>query len=210
MRSADQSTIIRIGIVLLVLYFVIIKVNPLVSIALLALAFILDGVDGYLALREISNGEVSASMYLNYSLGEKKHAKKIKSYKEKIEKVAKYGPRFDIAADRITEYSFWVTFTALGIVPLFVLIIVIIRHSLADAFLGIKGTSSKMKTGFARMVYASNFSRSTINVLKFVTFSYFILVFVSNYPIIIAYVLMALLVLFIVVRGAAEIYESLS
>ena len=134
----------------------------------------------------------------------------VQSFKEKTETVAKYGPRFDVAADRITEYSFWVTFTVLGIVPLFVLIIVIIRHSIADAFTGLKGTSSRMKTGIARALYASSISRGAINVLKFITFSYMILVLVSGYPIIVAYILIFLLVLFIIARGAAEVYESLN
>jgi len=209
MRSADQTTILRILLVLLVLYLAIIRFNPFVSIILLALAFLLDGVDGYLALREVSKGKITASMYLNYSMGNKKYSKKIKSFKSDIEKTAKYGPRFDVAADRITEYSFWAVFTVLGIVPLFILIIVIIRHSIADAFLGLKGTSSKMQSGIAKALYSSNISRSGINVLKFVTFSYMILVFVSGYPIIIAYVLIALLVIFILLRGIAEVYESL-
>jgi phosphatidylglycerophosphate synthase len=191
------------------LYLVIIKANPIISILLLAFAFVLDGVDGYLALNQISEGHINLPMYISYSLGNKKYAKKIKSFKQSIEKTFKYGPRFDIAADRITEYSFWVTFTVLGIVPLFVLIIVIIRHSIADAFLGLKGTSSKMKTGIARALYASSVSRGGVNVVKFVTFSYLILVFVSGYPIIIAYALIFVLVAFILVRGAAEVYETL-
>ncbi len=209
MRSADESTIIRIGIVFFVLYLVIIRVNPIISIALFAFAMLLDGVDGYLALREISKGKITLSMYLNYSLGDSRNGKKIKTFKENIEKTAKYGPRFDIAADRITEYSFWAVFTVLGIVPLLVLIIVIIRHSIADAFLGLKGTSSKMKTGIAKSLYASSISRGGINILKFVAFSYVILVYVSGYPILPAYILIFILVLFIVVRGAAEVYESL-
>ncbi len=209
MRSADESTILRIGLVLFVIYLIIIKVSPVISILLLAFAFILDGVDGYLALKEQSKGQITLSMYIDYSLGNKNYQKKIRALKESIEKTAKYGPRFDVAADRIAEYSFWALFTVLGIVPLFVLIIVIIRHSIADAFLGIKGTSSKMKTGFARAIYASNISRGAINALKFITFSYLILVFVSGYPIIPAYILIFVLVLFIVIRGAAEVYESL-
>ena len=209
MRSADESTIIRILLVLLVIFLVVIKVNPIISIAILALAFIMDGVDGYLALREQSKGKVTLSSYISYALGDKKEAKKIKAYKEGIEKTAKYGPRFDVAADRITEYSFWAAFTVFGIVPLFVFIIVIIRHSLTDAFIGAKGTSSKMTTGLAKALYSSNISRAAINVLKFVTFSYMILVYVSAFPIIIAYVLISPLVLFIVARGIAEINESL-
>ena len=196
-------------VILLVLYLVIIRINPVISILLLAFTFVLDAVDGYLALREVSKGKVTLSMYIDYSLGNSKYAKKIKAFKENVAKTAKYGPRFDVAGDRIVEYSLWATFTVLGIVPLFVLIIIIIRHSVADAFIGAKGTSSKMKTGFARALYASNASRLAINVLKFVAFSYMILVFVSGYPIVIAYVLMFLLVLFIVVRGAAEVNESL-
>ena len=133
-------------------------------------------------------------MYIKYSLGNKENAKQIKKFKQGISKIAKYGPRFDVAADRISEYSLWALFTVLSIVPFFVLIIVIIRHSIADAFLGEKGTSSKMKTGLARKLYASNVSRGAINVLKFVTFSYLILVYVSSYPIIVGYVLTALLV----------------
>lgn len=209
MRSADLSTILRIALVLFVIYLIIIQANPLISIFLLAVAFALDGVDGYLALREISKGKVSLSMYLSYALGNKKNAKEIKAYKENIEKTAKYGPRFDIAADRIAEYSFWALFTVLNIVPFFVLIIIIMRHSLADAFLGSKGTSSKMKSGIARKLYASSVSRAAVNILKFVTFAYLILVYVLIFPISIAYVLIFVTVLLIVIRGAAEIYESL-
>lgn len=209
MRSADLTTILRIGLVLIVLYLAIIKFNPLISIVLLAIAFILDGVDGFFALHEESKGKVSLGMYLNYSLGDKTNAQKIKEFKESISKTAKHGPRFDVAADRIAEYSFWVVFTVLGIVPLFVLIIVIIRHSIADAFLGIKGTSSKMKTGIARSLYASNISRGGVNVVKFITFSYLILVYVAGYPITLAYVLIGILVTFILIRGIAEVYESL-
>ncbi|MGD0729449.1 MAG: CDP-alcohol phosphatidyltransferase family protein [Candidatus Micrarchaeaceae archaeon] len=209
MRSADQSTILRILLVLFVIYLIIIKYPATISIILLAVAFLLDGVDGYLALRETSKGKITLSMYINYSLGDKTNAKQIKAFKESTAKTAKYGPRFDVAADRIAEYSFWALFTVLNIVPFFVLIIVIIRHSLADAFLGSKGTSSKMKTGIASKLYSSNISRGAINVLKFVTFAYLILVYVASYPIVPGYILIALLVLFIVARGAAEIYESL-
>lgn len=210
MRSADASTLLRILLVLFVIYLVIIKADPVIAIILLALAFILDGVDGYLALREASKGKVSIPMYLSYSLGNREHSKEIKAYKESIAKTAKYGPRFDVAADRITEYLFWALFAVLSIIPFFVLIIVIIRHSLADAFLGAKGTSSKMTSNFAKVVYASNFSRSAINILKFVTFSYLILVYVWAYPTTIGYILVFFTVLLILLRGAAEIYESIN
>ncbi len=208
MRGADISTIARIGLILLVVYLILVVAAPAITILILALAFLLDGVDGFLALREVSKGKITLSKYLNYSLGYKSHAKEIKAFKHKIEQTAKHGPRFDVAADRIAEYSLWSVFTFVGILPLFVLIIVIIRHSLADALLGAKGTSSKMKTGFARAVYASNISRGGVNILKFITFSWLILVFTSGYSLLIGYALTALLLIFILARGAAEIYES--
>lgn len=208
MRSADASTILRIALVLFVAYLVIIRANPIVSILILVIAFLLDGFDGYLAIREASKGKITLRMYINYSLGSKEDSKLIRETKQNIEKTARHGPRFDVAADRITEYSFWALFTVLNIVPFFVLIIIIIRHSLADAFLGSRGTSSKMKTGLAKSLYASNLSRALVNALKFVTFAYLILVYVSAYPLIIGYILIFVTVLLIIIRGAAEIYES--
>jgi phosphatidylglycerophosphate synthase len=208
MRNADLATILRIALVLFLLYLVIIKFNAVFCIFLLAVVFVLDGVDGYLALREISKGKVSIRMYLDYALGSRREAKKISELKHSIEKTTRYGPRFDVAGDRIVEYSFWVVFTFLNIVPLFILLIVIIRHSIADAFLGMKGTSAKAKSRIAKLLYTSNASRAFANILKFVTFSYFILVFVSGYPLIPAYILMALLVIWLVARGSAEVYES--
>lgn len=66
-----------------------------------------------------------------------------------------------------------------------------------------------MKTGFAKAFYTSNVSRAAINILKFITFAYLMLVYISAYPILPAYILVGLLVAFIVVRGTAEVYDSL-
>jgi phosphatidylglycerophosphate synthase len=210
MRSADLATIIRIALIVFVVYLILIKVNAAIPILLLALAFVLDGVDGYLALREASRGKVTLAMYVDYSLGGKANAVKIKSLKQGIGKTAKHGPRFDFAGDRIMEYSMWVVFSFLAIVPVFVVIIVIIRHSIADALMAAKGTASKMKTAIARALTSSSFARGSKNVLKFVTFSYLILVHSAGYPIMPGYVLVAILVAYILASGAAEIYESLS
>ena len=114
----------------------------------------------------------------------------------------------DIAGDRVAEYSMWVVFTYLHIIPLIILLLIIVRHSFADAMMGAKGTSSKMKSPFARAIYSSNTSRAVINALKFITFAYLILVYVNSYPILIGYVLVGALFTFIMLRGTAEIYES--
>lgn len=210
MRSADAATLVRILLIFVVVYLTIIRFNPIAIILLFALALILDGVDGYLAVRESSKGKIGPMMYLKSSLGNPKMRKAVQEARAKTSQYAVYGPRLDIAGDRIAEYSLWALFTYLHIVPLFVLLIVITRHSIVDAFMGIRGTSSKMKSRAARMLYSSNVSRAAANILKFVTFSYLVLEYVWKYPAIYGNVLVAALVLFIVVRGIAEVLEDLS
>jgi hypothetical protein len=74
--------------------------------------------------------------------------------------------------------------------------------------MGVKGTSAKMKTRFARIVYSSNIARGGVNVVKFLTFAYLALAFAYGYPIIIGYALTVILLVYILLRGSAEIYES--
>ncbi|MDE1761798.1 MAG: CDP-alcohol phosphatidyltransferase family protein [Candidatus Micrarchaeota archaeon] len=125
-------------------------------------------------------------------------------------KKSKFGPRLDVAGDRVTEYVFWIVFVVLNIVPIFILFIIVLRHSFVDAFMASKGTSSKMKTGFARRIYASDLFRGGIGVVKAVTFSYLTLVYLASWPLWIGYALVAILVVYILVRGIAEIYESVA
>lgn len=210
MRSADFLTLLRVMIVIIVAYLVIIKLNPIISILLFAAALLLDALDGFAALSEESKGSISFIEYTRYVLGKlsKNESEHIKELKHKVSEHHAYGPRMDIAGDRVVEYVMWVLFTFLHVIPLFIIIIIIIRHSFSDAFMGLRGTSSRLKTRFAKIAYGSNISRAGINVLKFVTFSYLMLVYVSAYPIIYGYMLVALLVLYILARGAAELIES--
>jgi phosphatidylglycerophosphate synthase len=210
MRSADLITLARIALIVPIVYLVLLRVNPIIPIALLVISLLLDGFDGFAALHSASKGAITFAEYLKYSFGDKTNAKKIRDTKASIGKIAKYGPRMDIAGDRITEYSLWCLFLYVHIVPLIVLIIIVMRHSIADALMASKGTSSKMKTSFAQKFYSSNLiGRAGSVVLKAVTFSYLMLVYILHYPIGIGYALIAILVLYILVKGAAEIYESL-
>jgi phosphatidylglycerophosphate synthase len=210
MRSADLITLARIALIVPIVYLVLLKVNPAIPITLLVITMAADGLDGFAALHEASKGSISLTEYLKYSFGDKANAKKIRDTKAAIGKTAKYGPRMDIAGDRIIEYSLWGLFLYAHIVPLIVVIIIIMRHSIADALMASKGTASKMKTRFAQTFYSSNLiGRAGSVVLKTVTFSYLMLVYTLHYPIGIGYALVAILVLYILVRGAAEIYESL-
>lgn len=209
MRSADATTLIRTALALLVVYLIIIRFYPIATILLIAIVMALDGLDGYFAVAEESKGGISLTQYLNAALGDKKAKEKVKKIKERIKEHASHGARMDIAGDRVVEYSLWIVFTYVHILPIYVLLIIVIRHSFVDALMASKGTSSRMKTGLGKALYSSNIARGGINVVKFVAFSYLVLMYVWNYPALIGYALTAILVLYILARGAAEVYESI-
>ncbi len=211
MRSADITTVSRVVIAVAVVFGLLARLNAILLISGIVLERVLDGLDGYFALYDMSDRKLGFISYVNASVfGDKKLEPQIKKWKGMLKNAAPHGARFDVAGDRATEYIYWFAFTYLGLVPLFVTIIVIIRHSFVDALMGAKGTSSKMKTKFARMVYSSNFARAFINVPKVVTFSYLVLVYLYGWPLWIGYVFIAVLVFNILLRGAAEAYENLA
>lgn len=207
MRSADAATVFRVLLVFFSIYLIILKINPLLIVLLLAIAFMLDGIDGYLAVRDESKGKLSLKEYIMAISGNVEARKKVKKIKEAISISFPYGPRMDIAGDRAVEYSLWAIFVYLNVLPFFVILIVIFRHSFVDAIMGVKGTSNKMKTKFARVVYSSNIGRGGVNVVKVLTFSYLVFVYISGFPIIYGYILTTILLIYIILRGSAEIYE---
>jgi phosphatidylglycerophosphate synthase len=210
MRSSDIATISRVVLAVVIVYMIFLKVNPWATIALISVAFLSDAVDGYLAVREESKGSISFGYYLSAALGDKVAKAKLKPIKERIAKHVPYGPRMDVAGDRVMEFSFWITFTYLDIIPVIVFLLVVIRHAFADALMAGRGTSSKMKSKLAAAIYSSNLGRGGINIIKFLAYAYLVLVYVSGYPVDIGYALVAILFTYIMVRGAAEIYESLN
>ncbi len=211
MRAADITTIFRTFLVILVLYLVIIKYDPVISVLLFLIATALDGIDGYLAIWQESNHKISFNTYLKAAISKNRIAKaSISRYKNRASINAKFGPRIDVAADRVAEYAMFIIFLYLGIVPLYIVIAVVIIHSFADALMGSRGTSSEMKTKAAKLIYSSNASRALINVLKIVTFAYLIFEYVDNYPQIFGYILIAGLFIMILLRGVVEIYDSIT
>ncbi|VBA46283.1 hypothetical protein [Mycobacterium pseudokansasii] len=203
-------TALRLLILFVVLYLVVLRVHPAIPISLLAVSLTLDGVDGYLALRQHSDRKIGLIAYARYLVGDQRDSKAIQEAKREIEQRFPLGPRIDIAGDRITEYALWTLFLGVHLIPFYIVLIVIVRHSVADAFMAAKGTSSKMRTSIARTIYASNLARASNVVVKFLTFSYFMLAYILDYPIWVGYVLMAVLVSHILLRGAAEVAEGLA
>src|SRR5208283_1437421 len=131
MNRADAITLFRTALVFVIVYMVLAKISEWVIIPTMAVMFGLDWVNGYIAKLDIRRGR----------------------------KPSWYGPRLDVAGDRITEYALWMLFAFLGIVPLIILLLVVVRHSFADALMGARGTSSKMKTKMAKVLYASDLHR---------------------------------------------------
>lgn len=209
-RTADQVTVLRLLILFVVLYLVVLRVHPAIPIILLAISLTLDGVDGYLALRQHSDRKLGLIAYARYIIGDPSDSEAIQKARRKIEQRFPLGPRIDIAGDRITEYALWTLFLGLHLIPFYIVLIVIARHSVADGFMAAKGTSSTMRTSIGRTIYASSLARASSVVIKFLTFSYFMLAYILNYPLWVGYVLMAALVSHILLRGAAEVAEGLA
>ncbi len=209
---ADAVTVFRTLLVFPIVYLILVKFNVAVTLVLIAIMFILDAGDGFISVSDKSHGAVSLSDYISASmLGRPAAKQKVKRYKSLPG--SPYGPRMDIAGDRVIEYVFWIFFTYLGIIPLAILFAVVVRHSFVDALMGAKGTSSKMKSSFARMVYSSNVGRGGINVVKSVAFGYLALIYATNHLLgsylVLGYAIVAILFIYIMLRGAAEIYESM-
>jgi phosphatidylglycerophosphate synthase len=208
MRSADAITLLRTLLVFPIAYAILAKYNPVAIILMILVMFVLDSVDGYAAINEASGGKIGFGTYLRSISGYEDARKMVGKYKNNLKRSV-YGARIDIAGDRVTEYVLWIVFVYVNIVPLFVLFLVIFRHSFVDAIMGSKGTSSKNKSAFAYKVYSSPIGRGGIGVVKAITFSYLTLVYVSGFPIIIGYALVTVLVGYILLRGIAEVYDNI-
>ncbi|MGC8694175.1 MAG: hypothetical protein ACP5RI_00970 [Candidatus Micrarchaeia archaeon] len=212
MRSADIITLFRTILVFFIIYFVLIKLNSILVILILLFMFALDGIDGFAAVKEVgklNNKKITFKKYIKAAFGNSKYKKEVVELKHKAAEISKHGQRLDIAGDRIIEYSLWILFTYLNILPLFVILIIVIRNSFADAFMACKGTSAKLKSRYAKYLYSSNISRALSTLFKILSFSYLVLVYINNYPILPGFIIVAISLIFIIIRGAAEIYEGI-
>lgn len=98
----------------------------------------------------------------------------------KYNEVSKVGALIDILGDRIVEQIYWVVFLALGWLPVWVPLVVIIRGVLVDGLRSValeQGfTAFGMQQSFlGRLLVSSKFSRITYAVAKAVAFTLMIL-----------------------------------
>jgi len=203
MRSADVATLLRMPLLLATAYAIFAKANAVLVVALLAVLFLSDAADGYLA----TLGKHSFTDYVRYLLRKATGSKK--GEKKFPRKMPAHAAYIDLAADRIIEYVLWLLFTQLQLLPWFIIAIIFVRNTIAD-FLVIrkKKTFSKMHSAFGKIA-SSHLSRGVYGALKAINFAYLSLVVVAGWPISIGYSLTLLVVAFSLLRGAAEIYESL-
>lgn len=202
MRSADVVTAVRIALVFVIAYLIIVRLNAIIVVLLFLVMFGMDNLDGYFA----TSRNPSVTDFLAYTRNEIRGKENSRS--KKALKPPKYGAALDIAGDRITEYTFWILFTWLYLIPLYVVLIIMTRNCLADALTLSEGkTFSKMRTAFGR-VASSHKSRALYQVVKSSAIIYLALVYLADWPLWIGYALVAVAVSYSLLRGAAEIYEA--
>jgi CDP-diacylglycerol--glycerol-3-phosphate 3-phosphatidyltransferase len=88
-----------------------------------------------------------------------------------------FGSIFDIAADRVIEYVLWTVLGHVGLVPMWVALVFIIRGTLVDsiryaAIAGGQTAFGMMKSRLGRFLVAGRFMRGLYGGLKAVTFAW--------------------------------------
>jgi CDP-diacylglycerol--glycerol-3-phosphate 3-phosphatidyltransferase len=89
--------------------------------------------------------------------------------------VTEMGAVLDVALDRAVENILWITFAYLGLVPLWVPIVFLIRSFIVDGMRGVALTRGKsgfgmMHTPWGRFLVASRFMRALYGAAKAVVF----------------------------------------
>ena len=101
----------------------------------------------------------------------------------KLNESSKLGAVIDILGDRIVEQIYWVAFLALGWLPLWVPLVVIVRGIIVDGLRSMAleqgftafGQSSMQQSKLGGLLVSSNFSRTTYAVAKAAAFAFLIL-----------------------------------
>lgn len=101
----------------------------------------------------------------------------------KLNETSKLGAVIDILGDRIVEQVYWVAFLALGWVPLWIPLTVIVRGVLVDGLRAIAleqgytafGSTSMMQSKLGVLLVSSRFSRWSYAATKALAFSFLIL-----------------------------------
>lgn len=140
----------------------------------------------------------------------------------KFNECSKIGAVIDILCDRIVENVYWISFLALGWLPLWVPLVVVVRGIITDGLRSIAleegftafGSTTMMQSKVGKFIVASNFSRFSYAIFKAVAFALLIVAFIpkdyhyKHYVNVVAYFCAYSSVFFCVVRGLPVIIES--
>jgi len=96
-----------------------------------------------------------------------------------------FGAVMDILGDRIVENTLWIVFAHLGLIPVWVPIVVVVRGFVTDAFRSVAltqgetpfGEKTMIKSRIGRFIVSSRSSRALYAAVKVVAFCYVILYF---------------------------------
>jgi phosphatidylglycerophosphate synthase len=138
----------------------------------------------------------------------------------KLKITSKLGGILDIAGDRAVELCYWVAYSALNWIPVWVALVFIVRGTFVDAIrsaLSEKGytafgANTMMQSGIGKFIVASNFMRFTYAIVKAVAFCLVIAAHTTTgatyniEPIALGFVYAA--TAFCVVRGLPVLLES--
>lgn len=99
-------------------------------------------------------------------------------FARKLNQTSKFGAMLDIAGDRAVEMMYWIAFSALNWIPVWVPLLYLIRGTFVDAIRQVAsdqgmtafGEKTMMQTGLGKFLVASNFSRFTYAVAKAAAF----------------------------------------
>ena len=144
-------------------------------------------------------------------------------YSKKTKTASKFGGVVDVIFDRIVEASYWVTFSVLGLVPLWVLLIMLVRYFVTDGFRTVAfganlGTFEMMKSKIGKILVSSRFSRGFFVVVKIATFSLLAALTINidfiktNFDLLsrISYVMIIILLFYNLIRGYYTVKDTIS
>lgn len=141
----------------------------------------------------------------------------------KFNETSKFGAVLDILGDRIVENIYWIVFSYLGWIPVWIPLVVVTRGIITDGLRSVAleqgytafGSSTMMSGKISKFIVASNFSRFSYALFKALAFALLILVHAPGliFPFMeavnfIAYFCAYASVFFCVARGLPVITES--
>jgi phosphatidylglycerophosphate synthase len=139
-----------------------------------------------------------------------------------LKESSKFGAVLDILGDRIVENVYWISFLALGWIPLWIPLVIVSRGIITDGLRSIAleqgytafGSSTMMQSKIGKFIVASNFCRFSYAVFKAIAFAFLILANMQGeyqgkeIINVIAYSSAYIAVFFCVLRGIPVIIES--